>query len=84
MLVLSRKAGESIHVNGPCVIHINRVQGKYVGVGLEAPQTTSIQRGELVDKDFDKCPKCGGDMNQGNPESLTTCGVCGYVIHGTT
>ena len=43
MLVLSRKSGESIQI-GPISVHILRVQGQRVGVGIEAPAAMPILR----------------------------------------
>lgn len=47
MLVLTRKAGETINIGGDIVIQIVQVQGRQVRVGIEAPKQKKIQRGEL-------------------------------------
>lgn len=49
MLVLTRNANETIHVDGPAIFHILDQRGSKVRVGVEAPKTTTIKRGELVD-----------------------------------
>jgi len=47
MLVLTRKVGESITIDGDIHISIVRVQGRQVRVGISAPKERKIQRGEL-------------------------------------
>ena len=50
MLVLTRKAGETIKVDGPCEISIQGVKGGRVTVGVTAPDSTRVLRGELHSK----------------------------------
>ena len=47
MLVLTRKAGETINIDGGIVIQIVQIQGRQVRVGIEAPKETKVRRGEL-------------------------------------
>ncbi len=49
MLVLSRKAGESIQIDGQIKITIVTVRGNRVKVGIEAPEEVQILRSELRD-----------------------------------
>ncbi len=49
MLVLSRKAGESIQIDGQIKITIVTVSGNRVKVGIEAPEEVLILRSELRD-----------------------------------
>jgi carbon storage regulator len=49
MLVLSRKAGESIHIDGQIKVTIVTVRGNRVKVGIEAPEEVQIVRSELND-----------------------------------
>jgi carbon storage regulator len=49
MLVLSRKAGESIQIDGQIKITIVTVSGNRVKVGIEAPEEVQILRSELRD-----------------------------------
>ena len=51
MLVLSRKAGESIKIGDEITVVINRISGNRVTLGLNAPRNLRIIRGEL--KPFD-------------------------------
>ena len=47
MLVLSRKAGETLLIGDNIKITINRIAGNRVTVGVEAPGQVKIIRGEL-------------------------------------
>ena len=47
MLVLTRKERESIRIGNNVVIHVKRIDGNRIRIGIEAPQDTTIRRGEL-------------------------------------
>jgi carbon storage regulator CsrA len=47
MLVLSRKAGQKIHIGDDIVVEIRRIAGNRVTIALEAPRDMRILRGEL-------------------------------------
>jgi carbon storage regulator CsrA len=47
MLVLTRKTQEKIRIGDNITITILRVKGQTVRVGIEAPRTTKVIRGEL-------------------------------------
>ncbi len=48
MLVLSRKPNESIRIGDNIEIRIIEVKGDTVRIGIEAPKSVDILRGELV------------------------------------
>ena len=48
MLVLTRKAGETITIDGDIVVQIVQVRGRQVRVGIEAPKNKKVQRGSLL------------------------------------
>jgi carbon storage regulator len=48
MLVLSRKAGEVIHIGGGIVVTVVSVREGRVRVGIDAPKDVPVLRGELV------------------------------------
>ena len=48
MLVLTRKAGETITIDGDIVIQVVQVRGKQVRIGISAPKSKKVQRGELI------------------------------------
>ena len=47
MLILTRKIGESIWINDEIEIIISEVKGEQVKIGINAPRTMEILRGEL-------------------------------------
>lgn len=47
MLVLSRKAGQRIHIGDDIVVEVRRIAGNRVTIALEAPRNFRILRGEL-------------------------------------
>ncbi|MGB6045309.1 MAG: carbon storage regulator [Pirellulales bacterium] len=49
MLVLSRKLQQSIRIGDSVTITILQVKGKSVRIGIEAPESIKIVRGELPD-----------------------------------
>ena len=60
MLVLSRKAEQSIVINGEITVRIIAVRGNFVRIGIEAPKEVPIHRGELLvqlpETDRQLCP----------------------------
>ncbi len=50
MLVLSRKVGESIVIDGDIVISVSSVQGGRVKLCIDAPRDKRISRGELEEQ----------------------------------
>jgi carbon storage regulator len=50
MLILSRKPGESIVIDGRIVIRIMRVEGDVVKIGIEAPIDIPVHRQEVYDE----------------------------------
>ena len=47
MLVLSRKVGEKLVIDGNITVEVVRIQGNRVTLGLVAPANVKILRGEL-------------------------------------
>lgn len=58
MLVLSRKAGERIHIGDDVFIEVRRVAGNRVTLAVSAPRTVRVLRGELLEaaKSFQQAP----------------------------
>jgi carbon storage regulator len=50
MLILSRKNGESIVIDGGIRVTVNAIKGHVVKFGIEAPKETPIHRGEIYEK----------------------------------
>lgn len=57
MLYLKRKAGTTIHINGPCVVHISKIGKSVALVGVEADPSVKIYRGEILDGNNSKLAK---------------------------
>jgi carbon storage regulator len=47
MLVLSRKVGERIRIAADIVIVVTAIQGDRIKIGIEAPKSVRVLRGEL-------------------------------------
>jgi carbon storage regulator len=50
MLILTRKAGESIVIDGRIVVTITRLDGDVVKVGIEAPSDVPVHRREVYEE----------------------------------
>ena len=50
MLILSRKSGESIVIDGRIHVKIIRVEGEVVKVGIEAPLDVPVHRQEVYEE----------------------------------
>ena len=50
MLILARAVGEEICIGNDIVVKVNKVSGRWVQIGIEAPKHVPILRGELRKK----------------------------------
>jgi carbon storage regulator len=50
MLILSRRAGEEITIGEEIVISILEVRGSQVRLGISAPSTITVHRGEIYER----------------------------------
>lgn len=50
MLILSRKTGESIIIDGRVVVKIMRLDGDVVKVGIDAPREIPVHRQEVYEE----------------------------------
>ena len=50
MLILTRKVGESIVIDGRIVVTITRLDGDVVKVGIEASSDVPVHRSEVYDE----------------------------------
>ncbi|HEY1716972.1 MAG TPA: carbon storage regulator CsrA [Verrucomicrobiae bacterium] len=50
MLILSRKSGESIVIDGNIHVQIMRVDGDVVKIGIEAPANVPVHRQEVYEE----------------------------------
>lgn len=49
MLVLRRKTGEALVINGAVTVTVLAVEGERVKLGVNAPEQVVVLRGELID-----------------------------------
>ncbi|HEX8996668.1 MAG TPA: carbon storage regulator [Ktedonobacterales bacterium] len=63
MLVLRRKAGEAIVLNGVITIYVLAVEGERVKLGISAPPEVVIVRSELLDTPGSAPAAPGGPMS---------------------
>lgn len=61
MLILTRKAGESIVIDGRIMVTITRLEGDVVKVGIDAPADVPVHRREVYD-----------EIQKSNQAALTT------------
>ena len=47
MLILSRKVGQSIVINGNVIVKVVRVDGDQIKLGIDAPKEVSVHREEI-------------------------------------
>lgn len=50
MLVLSRRPGQSIQIGSDVTLTVIRIEGDRVVLGINAPRTVGVLRGELVEE----------------------------------
>ena len=49
MLVLNRKRNETVRINDDIIITVVEIRDDKVRLGIEAPRTTPVHRGEVYD-----------------------------------
>ncbi len=49
MLMLSRKEGESIVIQGPIIITVLKIRAHKVRIGIDAPKHIDVYRGEIFE-----------------------------------
>ena len=50
MLILSRKVGESVVIDGRIIVKVMRIEGDVLKLGIEAPVEVPIHRQEVYDE----------------------------------
>jgi carbon storage regulator len=68
MLVLSRKRGQGLLIDGTTVIRVLEIRGQQIRLGIEAPETVSVLRTELQTAvaDVPSPNDSGGNSGYGN------------------
>jgi carbon storage regulator len=49
MLVLTRREGEGIRIDGDILIHVLEIKGDKIKIGVDAPKETTVLRAEIRD-----------------------------------
>jgi len=71
MLVLTRKTGESLLLGDEIEIRIVRIDGDHVRIGISAPRSIAIVRGELVEEIERETSAAAGGTDRSAVESLS-------------
>ncbi len=74
MLVLSRKEGEQIAVDEDIVVEVMHIKGHRVSLGIEAPSTRRILRGEIAKRELPpepSHPSSGGPQHRRRQPSIS-------------
>ena len=50
MLVLSRKVGDKLVIDGSITVEVVKIQGNRISLGIVAPSNVKILRGELTEQ----------------------------------
>jgi carbon storage regulator len=66
MLVLTRKAGESIVIGSDIRVTVLEMQGRQIRLGIEAPPDVSVHRGEVYERIREENERAA----QGEPQAL--------------
>lgn len=72
MLVLARKAGQTIHIAEGIVVRVIRIKGSSVRLGIQAPADVQVLRGELTvaaEKDGSPADSRAEDRPQERPNA---------------
>lgn len=48
MLVMTRKAGQQIVIDGQITITVVKIQGNRISLGIEAPRDIAVHRAEIL------------------------------------
>ncbi len=72
MLVLTRKAGESIVIGNEVVITVLEVRGGQIRLGVDAPRNLAVHRAEIYQQVMEENQAASIDASEGVPEILKT------------
>ena len=70
MLVLTRKAGESVVIGDEVVVRVLEVRGDVVRVGIDAPRSVAVQRAELL-QELEESNKASASPSEDAVEALS-------------
>lgn len=64
MLVLTRREGQVLRIDDSIEVHVIRVEGDRAVLGIVAPASVRVVRGELVDAVSDEVRRAAGARSQ--------------------
>ena len=70
MLVLTRRAGESIMIDNEIELKVLKIRGSQVHLGIDAPKKSAVHRKEVwlrIHGDSDGAPPAGDDFSRDFP-----------------
>ena len=74
MLVLSRKTGESVVIDGAIKVQVLEIKGNAVRLGIDAPKEIPVHRSELFER-LRANETAPGDPTEGRALSVTCTGT---------
>ena len=75
MLILTRRIGESLRIADEISVTVLNIRGNQVRVGIEAPQSVSVHREEVIDRMAARGKTTNGASLTANGASLAINGV---------
>ena len=70
MLILTRRAGETVMIGSDVTITVLGVKGNQVRIGINAPKDVAVHREEIYERiQSEKAAEAGGQQPADNPES---------------
>jgi carbon storage regulator len=75
MLILTRRIGESLRIADEISVTVLNIRGNQVRVGIEAPQSVSVHREEVIDRMAARGKTTNGTSLTANGASLAINGV---------
>jgi carbon storage regulator len=83
MLILTRRIGESLRIADEISVTVLNIRGNQVRVGIEAPQSVSVHREEVIDRMAARGKTTNGTSLTANGTSLTANGAS-LAINGVS
>ncbi|MEW6749562.1 MAG: carbon storage regulator CsrA [Candidatus Latescibacterota bacterium] len=68
MLVLTRRAGESIVIGSEIRVTVLEMQGRQIRLGIEAPASVSVHRGEVYERIREENQQAAAGQQEGLKE----------------
>ena len=70
MLILTRRAGESLMIGDDVTVTVLEVKGSQVRIGINAPKDVAVHREEIYQRIKDEKNTGGGDDNDNGDDGI--------------